>query len=123
MSDFEIERRSGNTVEAQFDTIAEADRFATWLDETGRALFGHETAHVHEYADDGLRYVTDRMPLPGSGAKRVSYWRLFRCTSCLHRVAERTDYETDTYTRIEFGATPATNTEQSACVRAGWSVR
>ena len=37
MSDFEIERRAANVVEAQFETIAEADRFAAWLDISGRA--------------------------------------------------------------------------------------
>lgn len=37
--DFEIEIRRDSVVEAQFDTQAEAKRFADWLDVSGRALF------------------------------------------------------------------------------------
>lgn len=65
----------------------------------------------HSFIVDGLRYKHSDYPMPGGGARRRTYYRLFRCSSCFERRAEALEYSDDSYGKVQFGAEPASNAE------------
>jgi hypothetical protein len=76
----------------------------------------------HCYGPDGIRsWQPDSRPMPGGGAYRVKFARIYRCPRCLHVVAEIMTGDSDSYreaSRPSYGATPPTHAELDAIKRA-----
>lgn len=62
--------------------------------------------HEHDYVYRGVVFkVGDQ--LPGSSAKRVTYYDAFFCRKCLHEDLKMLSRKATTYEPIAFGAVPA----------------
>ncbi len=62
--------------------------------------------HEHKFICGGIKYEVQDWNLPGSGARRIYYFDWFYCERCLENKYQMLDVETDTYSKILFGATP-----------------
>ena len=75
----------------------------------------NDTPCDHKYVSDGVRHwQPDRYPMPGGGAYRVVYARVYRCERCLDVRAERMDARSNSYQPPRFDATPPTKAEAKA---------
>lgn len=73
----------------------------------------------HSYHPDGVRcWQPDRYPLPGGGAYRVLYARIYRCARCLDVQAEVMDHRTNSYQTPDFDAHPPSSRERVAIEEA-----
>jgi|GEM_PF-1890925 len=66
--------------------------------------WGQTCEHRFEYR--GVVYRVGHQ-LAGSGARHVSYYDCYFCSRCLETRIDKLDCESDTYTDLKFGATPA----------------
>ena len=76
---------------------------ATCQDRVGRVM---NTSCEHKFVYGGVRYEVQDWNYSGSGAKPIYYFDWFYCEKCLGDKYNSLDVETDTYSRILFGATP-----------------
>ncbi len=60
----------------------------------------------HKFIHGGIKYEVQEWKLPGSGARPVYYFEWFYCERCLEKRYEKLDTETDSYSKVLFGATP-----------------
>ena len=60
----------------------------------------------HKFIHGGGKYEVQEWKLPGSGAQSVYYYDWFYCERCLKDRYKELETETDTYSKILFGATP-----------------
>jgi hypothetical protein len=60
----------------------------------------------HDYTYQGVVYVVGSYPLPGSGAKPVTYYESFFCRRCLDRRFVILPGEHNNYQPVLYGATP-----------------
>lgn len=60
----------------------------------------------HKYVSGGNVYVDGEWPLPGTGARHRSYYRMFFCEKCLGKKFETMPIDSNTYEKPLFDATP-----------------
>ena len=62
--------------------------------------------HEHKFIHGGIKYEVQEWKLAGSGARPVYYFDWFYCEVCLENKYQKLEAETDSYSKVIFGATP-----------------
>lgn len=65
----------------------------------------------HNYGYAGMRYRDGSRSLPGSGATRRYYAHIYFCSKCACTLGRLAPVERNSYSKIEFNATPGTAEE------------
>lgn len=63
--------------------------------------------HDHKFIYGGVKYKDGQTSMAGTGAREREYFDWFFCEFCLENKFTRLNYESDTYAKVEFNATPA----------------
>lgn len=60
----------------------------------------------HKFVYGGVKYENSDRPLPGTGACARRYYDWFYCEKCLENKYKTLPHSDNTYTKVQFGATP-----------------
>jgi hypothetical protein len=60
----------------------------------------------HKFVFGGVKYEDGHYPLPGSGARSRQYFDFYFCEKCLEKKYEKLPFEDNTYSKVQFSASP-----------------
>lgn len=60
----------------------------------------------HKFVYGGIKYKEETYPLPGTGARKRTYFDWYYCEKCLEKKFEELNFEDNSYGKVQFNASP-----------------